>query len=150
MDTLVYTSSLFLIPINIACYKKKYILMNIYILLCLSSWAHHSCIHTNTNTNANVNISNTIDIDSEHTIYDDFDKIMCYYAIYYTFTYTLTFASPIQFLMYITCLCIVFYSYYHVNNNKNYYKRGLINYHLHKYHILMHIAACIGFIIILF
>ena len=139
MDTLVYTASLFLIPINIACYKKNYILMNIYILLCLSSWAHHSCIHTNISKN----------IDTERTIYDDFDKIMCFYAIYYTFVYALLFVSPIKFIMYFICLCLVFYSYYYVNNNENYYKRGLENYHFHKYHILMHISTCIGSIIIL-
>lgn len=140
MDTLVYSASLFLIPINIACYKKKYILMNIYILLCLSSWAHHSCIHTNVSKN----------IDSERTIYDDFDKFMCFYSMYYTFIYALLFVSPIQFIIYIIFLCIVFYSFYYVNNNENYYIRGLQNYHLHKYHILMHVSACIGFIIILF
>jgi len=139
MDTLVYTSSLFLIPINIACCKQKYILMNIYTLLCLSSWTHHSCIHTQKN-----NSSNTI------TIYDDFDKFMCFYAIYYTFVYALLFVSPIQFIMYMICLCIVFYAFSHVTQNINYYERGIRNYHFHTYHILMHVAACIGFIVILY
>ena len=66
MDTLIYSSSLFLIPINIAAIKNKYILMNVFIGLLLTSWAHHSNKH----------------ISDKNSIYDSLDNYIHYYIVH--------------------------------------------------------------------
>ena len=132
MDTLIYSSSLFLIPINIAAIKNKYILMNVFIGLLLTSWAHHS----------NKHISDKI------SIYDSLDNYMCYVAISITLLYALLYSSSLQIMLYIPCLLFVYLTYQYVESNINYCKRGLENWDCHVYHILMHIFACLGFITI--
>ncbi len=132
MDTLVLSASLFLIPINVAAIKGKYDLMNIFILLCLTSWAHHSNMH----------------VSGAESIYDDLDKLMCYYTIYYTFIYAITQCSFTRFVTYCMCLIGVFVSYYFVHQNSMYTIRGLEHWHIHVSHIAMHGSACLGFLVI--
>lgn len=146
MDTLVYTASTFLIPINIAAYTKKYVLMNIVLFLTLTSWAHHSIAHSHMeSTGSSSSLLSSLSIS---LTYGDLDKIACYWAILYSFIYALFFTSMIQFALYSICLGLVFYSYSYVHKNQHYYKRGLENWRHHKYHILMHLAACAGFTVI--
>jgi hypothetical protein len=133
MDTLVLSASSFLIPINVAAIKGKYDLMNIYTLLCLTSWAHHSNMH----------------VSGTQSIYDDLDKLMCYYAIYYTFLYAITQCCFVRFVTYCVCLIGVFISYYYVHQNSMYTTRGLENWHCHVPHLVMHSSACLGFLVIL-
>ena len=135
MDTLIYTASTFIIPINVAAYTGKYVLMNLVLFLTLTSWAHHSICHTQYKS-------------KECDMYEYIDSTTCYWVIFYSFVYALFYTTPLQFILYSICLSLVFYSYYHVHKNNNYYKRGLSNWHYHKYHILMHISACIGLTII--
>ena len=158
MDTLIYSSSLFLIPIQIAAYKKEYILMNVYICLLLTSWAHHSNIHIIYNINNNINNNNINNNNNNNSnnnqiyidsIYDILDTYMCYFSIYYTYMYAMLFCTTRQCIIYLVCLFSVFVNYYFVNKNKNYLTRGITNWHYHIHHILMHISACIGFIAIL-
>jgi hypothetical protein len=137
MDTLIYTATTFIIPINIAAYNRKYVLMNVFILLTLTSWAHHSIVHTQQSVYT-------------PSIYDDIDKIMCFYAIYFSFMYALFFTSIVKFILYSICLTMVIVSYIYVHRNVHYAQRGLINWHHHKYHIIMHLSACLGFIVISF
>ena len=132
MDTLVYSSSLFLIPANIAAMNGQYVLMNTLIGLSLTSWAHHS----------------NWQVCPGRTVYCELDNVMCYFTIYYTFMYAILYSSRWQCALYMVCLSCVFYSYYNVNKNENYDKRGLSNWRYHKYHILMHVSACIGMTII--
>jgi hypothetical protein len=138
MDTLVYSSSIFLIPIQLAALKKEYILMNVIICLLLTSWAHHSNIHFRYINNTN-HIYNDI---YTNTIYDDLDVYMCYYAIYYTYMYAACFCTPRQCILYLICLFGVFINYYYVNTNINYLERGITNWKYHINHILMHVSAC--------
>ena len=154
MDTLVYSSSIFLIPIQLAAFKKEYILMNVIICLLLTSWAHHSNIHfryiDNINNNNNINsISNNNSTEYTDTIYDTLDNYMCYYAIYYTYMYAVFFCTPRQCILHLICLFGVFINYYYVNQNVNYLERGIKNWKYHINHILMHVSACCGFIAIL-
>jgi len=133
MDTLVLSSSLFLIPINIAAVKGNYVLMNILITLTLSSWAHHSNKHVGA---------------IQASIYDRFDVFMCYYTIYFTFMYALLLTNVVKFVT--ICIfigCVVFMNTY-VQTNEHYYDRGLDNWRYHKHHIAMHVITCIGCIII--
>ena len=109
MDTLVYTSSLFLIPANLAAIKGEYVLMNTCIFLTLTSWAHHSNWH----------------VHPCRTIYCDVDNVACYFTIYFTFMYAILFTSRIQCILYMMSLAGVFYAYHKVNQNKHYEKRGL-------------------------
>ena len=75
MDILVITSSLFLIPINLASINQLYLLMNHMIFLTLTSWAHHSILHINNNYTNN--------------IYDKLDKIACYSIILHSSIFAL-------------------------------------------------------------
>ena len=132
MDTLVYSASTFLIPINIAAVNGKYDLMNVYLLLCLTSWAHHSNMH----------------ICGEESFYDDIDKLMCYIAIYYTLMYALAHMDLIRLVLYCICLLGVFVSFAYVHTNAHYTVRGIENWRYHIPHICMHLSACLGFIVI--
>jgi len=134
LDTLIYTITLLLIPINLAASTGKYDLMNIYILLLATSWATHSIWHTSN--------------DPKPTIYCTLDTIMCYVTIAYTFMYAQLYVSSRRSYIYDFCLGLVIFSYLHIKDNKNYHKRGLENWHHHMYHILMHLSAVTGLSVI--
>lgn len=135
MDTLVYTATLFLIPINIAAYNKKWILMNVMLLLCLTSWAHHASMHVSGYREK-----------YDQSVYDILDEVMCWYAIYYSFMYGLFFTTPKQFIIYCICLVGVFISHKNIVPNPDYTRRGVENWHVHVPHICMHLSALGGFI----
>ena len=127
LDTLVYTSSLFIIPINFAALNHKFLLMNIYIFLALTSWAHHACRH----------------MKSKPCIYDDIDRFACISACVFTIFYTLFYKSLREFIITIVGIFCIFLCYYRVLKNKKlaWKNRGIKNWRLHKPHIAMHFAA---------
>jgi hypothetical protein len=138
MDTLVYTVSTFIVPINIAAVNGKYDLMNIFIFLTLTSWAHHGITHE----------LSCIRRNSCSTLYNRIDKYMCYIATAYTILYAVFFTIRLQCLLYFACLASVLYTSEQVENNKFYYKRGIQNWKHHTSHVVMHMSTCVGFIII--
>lgn len=127
LDTLVYTSSLFVIPVNIAAYNGKFLLMNIYIFIALTSWAHHSCRHMKV----------------QKCIYDEIDKLACIASFVYLLMYTLFYTTFRKFFFtFLGCMCILIL-YYRVTKNRilNWDKRGIKNWKYQKPHILMHMTA---------
>ena len=138
MDTLVYTVSTFIVPINIAALNGKYVLMNIIILLTLTSWAHHGITHE----------LSCLRRDKCVTLYNFMDQYMCKVTIAYTLMYAIFFTSTVQCILYMYCLAGVLYSSVHVENNKFYYERGVTNWKYHLNHVVMHLSACLGFIVI--
>ncbi len=136
MDTLVCTVSTFMIPINIAAVRGKYDLMNVYLCLTLTSWAHHGISHE----------LSRLKRDECITVYNVIDLVMCRVAVLYTLLYAILFVNRLQFFVYFVCFMSVVYSYYvHVAHNAMYYIRGFENWKLHKAHIIMHISTCVGF-----
>jgi hypothetical protein len=127
LDTLVYSSSLFIIPINVAALNSKFLLMNLYIFIALTSWAHHACRHMKT----------------KECIYDDIDRFACIslgvFMIFYTFFYK----ALREFIITIIGIFCILLCYYRVLKNKKlaWYNRGIKNWKLQKPHIGMHIAA---------
>lgn len=136
MDTLVCTATMFIIPINIAAIRGKYVLMNVYVGLALTSWAHHGITHELSRLGRTTCV----------TTYNRIDLTMCYSALAYTFVYSLMYTNRLQWFLYCMCFLIDLYHYYmYVNTNKFYYVRGIENWRLHKSHILIHLSTCIGF-----
>lgn len=138
MDTLVYTVSTFIVPINIAAINGKYDLMNVFIFLTLTSWAHHGITHE----------LSCLTRDKCVTPYNRIDAYMCRIAVMYTFMYAIFFTSVVQCLLYQMCLSSVVYSSVYVEHNKFYYERGITKCKYHLNHIVMHFSACLGFIVI--
>jgi len=131
LDTLIYTSSLFIIPINIAALNGKLILMNVYIFLALTSWAHHACRHMKV----------------KNCIYDEIDKFACVTTGVFLFMYTFFYKSLRVFIVYILGTICIFICYYRIFKNRqvNITHRGLKNWKYQKPHILMHcIAVLVG------
>ena len=135
MDTLVLSSCMFFIPINLAAIRRNYVIMNVTILLMVTSWAHHSVAHVK---------------GKHYCIYDTLDKLACYLVIGTSFIYSMLYNGFYVKILYMICLGNVFYLYSKVHTNCDYYSRGLFNWHKHKAHLLMHLSACLGLIIILF
>ena len=136
MDTLVYSVSTFMIPINVAALRGKYDLMNVYLGLTLTSWAHHGITHE----------LSCLKRDGCKTVYNVIDLVMCRVAVAYTLWYAVLFTSRLQFFVYFVSLMSVVFSYYgYVTHNRLYYIRGLENWRLHKAHIIMHLSTCVGF-----
>jgi hypothetical protein len=131
VDSLVLSSSLFLVPINLAAQNAKWDLMNLFIFLMGTSWVHHSNMHMQV---------------SRSNVYSKIDILTCYVAIFYTFMWALLWTNV--FYYYLTCLTGVTIMHFTDHNENNYYKRGLKNYKWHVKHILMHVFACTGFIFI--
>ena len=136
LDTLVYSASFLLIPINIAAIRNNYLLMNMYIALLATSWATHSIWH--------------VKDEKCKTVYCYLDNIICYSTIAVSFMYGILYAPFIQFLIYCVALSVVFFCYYELKDNPNYHKRGLENWHHHKTHILMHVSTVIGLSMVAF
>ena len=130
IDTLIYTSSLFVIPINIAALNHKFLLMNLYIFLALTSWAHHACRHMKV---------------KKSCIYDEIDRFACITVFVYIFMYTLFYTSLRKFLFTVLGLLCVLVCYYRVSKNRNdsWENRGLKNWKYQKPHIAMHFAGTI-------
>ncbi len=130
LDTLVYTSSLFIIPINIAALNHKFILMNLYIFLALTSWAHHACRHMKVPKNC---------------IYDEIDKFACLAVITFGFMYTLFYTTFRKFFITVLgILCVVVCYYRSCKNREGGWKnRGIKNWKYHRPHIAMHIAGAL-------
>ena len=128
LETLVYTSSLFIIPINIAAYNGKYILMNVLLFVTLTSWAHHACRHMNASRNC---------------IYDQIDKLACITLCVFGVMYTLFYNSWRKFIVTLIGILLVILCYSRVikNRENSFYKRGLDNWKYHKPHIIMHLVA---------
>ena len=132
VDTLVLTSSLFIIPINLAAQTGKWDLMNVFIFLMGTSWVHHSNMHLQV---------------QRQNIYSKIDVFACYLAIMYTFIWAFLWSH--MFYYYLACLSGVTIMHFTDHCDEIYfYKRGLVNYRCHVKHILMHVFACMGFIII--
>lgn len=139
MDTLVYSVSTFMIPINVAAIHGKYDLMNVYMGLTLTSWAHHGITHE----------LSCLGRTKCLTMYNRIDLAMCYVALAYTFVYSLMYTNRLQWVLYCICFFVDVYHYYkYVNNNTFYYVRGLENWNFHKSHIIIHISTCVGFAVI--
>ena len=136
LDTLVYSVSLLLIPINIAAIRANYLLMNLGIAMLVTSWATHSIWHVKDSPCT--------------TVYCSLDYTVCKTTIIISFFHGLLYATFIQFMVAFTALLIVLYSFYKLKGNPNYHKRGLENWHHHKYHILMHISAVVSLSVISF
>jgi hypothetical protein len=118
------------IPINFAALNNKYLLMNVYIFLALTSWAHHACRH--------MKVKNSC-------IYDEIDRFACITTGVYVFMYTLFYTTLRKFFITLTgiiCICIC-YSRVLKNKSINWDKRGIKNWKYQKPHIAMHIAATI-------
>jgi len=130
LDTLVYTISFLLIPINIAAINAKYILMNTFIALLATSWATHSIWHVKDKPCT--------------TVYCSLDEVVCNTTITISFIHGVMYSQRIYFLMYCLSLASVTYWYLKLRGNQNYHKRGLSNWRYHKYHILMHASAVVG------
>jgi len=130
IDTLVYTSSLFVIPINIAALNHKFLLMNIYIFLALTSWAHHACRHMKV---------------KKSCIYDEVDRFACITSCVYIIMYTLFYTSLRKFFITVAGIMCVLICYYRVckNRNDSWENRGLKNWKYQKPHIAMHLTAVI-------
>lgn len=126
LDTLVYTISFLMIPINIAAMRAKYILMNIGIIVMATSWATHSIWHVKDKPCT--------------TIYCSLDEVVCILSVatltMYSFLYS-------RFIYFFIPLFSGIYSFYKLRGNKNYHKRGLSNWRYHKYHILMHASGIV-------
>ena len=127
LDTLVYTSSLFVIPINIAAFNGRLLLMNIYIFLALTSWAHHACRHMKV----------------KNCIYDEIDKFACVTTGVFLFMYTFFYRSLRTFIVCILATICIFICYTRIFKNRkvNIKYRGLKNWKYQKPHILMHFIA---------
>jgi hypothetical protein len=130
LDTLVYTVSFLLIPINIAATRSKYILMNTFIALLATSWSTHSIWHVKDKPCT--------------TIYCSLDEFTCNATIITSFIHGVMYSRFIYFFMYCVSLSSVAYFYFKLRGNPNYHKRGLKNWHHHKYHMLMHASAVVG------
>lgn len=138
MDTLVYSASTFIIPINVAAMNNKYILMNMYILLTLASWAHHAVTHELSCLRRTECI----------TRYNVIDVTMCYVAITYGLVYSVFFVPRLYFLIHCVCTLSAMYNCIRVQGNKYYYERGIKNWKRHTHHVLMHVSACAGFTVL--
>ena len=130
LDTLVYTISFLLIPINIAAIRERYVLMNTYIVLLATSWATHSIWHVKDKPCT--------------TIYCSLDEVVCNVTILTSFIHGAIYSLRLYFLVYCFSLASVTYWYLKLRGNPNYHKRGLVNWHHHKYHMLMHASAVVG------
>ena len=130
LDTLVYTSSLFVIPINIAALNNKLLLMNLYIFLAVTSWAHHACRH--------MQVKN-------HCIYDEIDKLACITLSVFIFLYTLFYTTFRKFIItFCGMICIaVCFSRVYKNREIAIKNRGIHNWKYHKPHIIMHLTAAL-------
>jgi len=122
MDTLVFTASLFIIPLNMAAVRGQYLLMNQILFLTLTSWAHHAICHTHTYI---------------EDVYYRMDKVACYSSIIHTAILALIYNSWLYWVF----LAGVGISFEFVKRNKNYTKRGLRNWHYHIPHIAMHLST---------
>ena len=127
LDTLVYTISFLLIPINIAAMRAKYILMNVGIIVMTTSWATHSIWHVKDKPCT--------------TVYCSLDEVVCIASVAILTIHSFLYARFIYFFL---PLFSGIYSFYKLRDNPNYHKRGLSNWHHHKYHILMHASAVVG------
>ena len=85
LDTLVYTISFLIIPINIAAIRGKYILMNTYITLLATSWATHSIWHVKDKPCT--------------TIYCSLDEIACNTTIPISFIHGAIYSQIFYFIM---------------------------------------------------
>lgn len=133
------TATMFIIPINIAAIRGKYVLMNVCMFLTFTSWAHHGITHELSRLGSTYSM----------TTYNKIDVFMCRVAIAYSLMYALMCTSRLQCVVYLICLMSVVYSYYaHVEHNKNYYRRDIENWGFHKAHMVMHLSTCIGFTVI--
>ena len=130
LDTLVYSSSLFIIPINIAALNSKFLLMNLYLFIALTSWAHHACRH--------MNVKN-------HCVYDEIDKFACITLAVFIFLYTLFYTTCRKFIITCCCLISICICFQRIYKNRNFAikNRGIKNWKYQKPHILMHIIAAL-------
>ena len=134
MDTLILSSCVFLIPINLAAIRQCYLTMNILTVLLATSWAHHALAH----------------IKGAHSsVYDTVDKTMCGVATVYSAWYTYWYLGGVRQAVYCVCLGGVFFAYSRVRVNKWYYTRGLVHWKKHRFHVLMHVSATIGFVVMM-
>ena len=164
MDTLVWTVSMMMIPIQLAARRAEYALMNHIILLLCSSWSYHSICH-----------------EYKHlpkSVYYYLDKIFCYTLsthIVYRFSQKLCFVHPEPFFMIemksprtialqvhkdtfidhfhvgrvvgLSCalsmssMGVVLLYYLGVRKNREFDKRGLNNWKYHVPHVMMHMLA---------
>lgn len=127
MDPLIFTASLFIIPLNMAAARGQYFLMNQLLFVTLTSWAHHAICHSHK---------------YKEDVYHKVDKIAVYTSIIHTAILAIAYDSWLYWFF----LSGIGISYEFVKRNKHYEMRGLHNWHYQIPHIAMHLSTFAGLI----
>ena len=134
MDTLFVTSTLFLIPVNVAAAHgpQNFFLANHVALLAMASWTHHALVHVH-------------GYDAT-CAYHRIDVALCWSLILHSAALAVTRRARVGFW---ACLaCVVMCYVFGVSANPGYEARGLENWHRHVAHVAMHVSACWGLVVL--